>query len=116
MIGSHANARIGYAEREPIPVPLRASDLQADRAALGELTGIGQKIEETLPDLGEVSAHGADVRAAVDFEMVGVLLGKWLDRGHHVADHGWHIERLQYQLQLSGFDFGEIEDIVDKGE
>src|SRR5262249_13819516 len=116
VFGGHADARVGDAESKPAPVALLAGDLQADRATLGELTGVGQEVKQALPNLGQVRIHGANVLRAVDQQPVGVLLRQGLDRGLDVPDDVRHVERVQQQLQLARLDFGQVEHVVNQGQ
>ena len=83
---------------------------------VGELGGVGEQVEQRLPDLGLVGVHRADVVGALDHQRVAVLLDQRLDDRLDVPDELADLERLQEQVHPAGLDLGEVQDVVDQPE
>ncbi len=99
------------------PGQLVARDAQHDLAALGELDGVGEHVED---DLAEASGVAGDRARQVVVEGVGQLdaLGR-RRRGQDVEralDALAEREGLRLELDLAGLDLGEVEDVVDDRE
>ncbi len=92
-------------------------DVQRDGAVTGELRGVAQQVEENLPRFREVGVDRAEAAIAErDGQRVAVLADHGVDRADQLVDHLLHVERLEMQLHLAGFDLREIEDAVDQPE
>ena len=64
--------------------------------------------------LGQVRAHGADVRRTFHDQFVGFFCDQRLDRVPHIGDQFCHVECLQVQLHLARLDLGQVQDVVDQ--
>ena len=85
------------------------------RAIAAEFHGVGDQVEEDLPELATV---GEDRRRAgepgADFD--ALALGLRSDERDGVLDHALGRDRLELQLEPAGFDLRQIEDVVDQRE
>ncbi len=118
-LGGQADAGVAHRERElgrrrPFAV---ARHRQHDFAALGELDGVRQQVEQDLPQPRHVAAHR---RRHVALEQVGevelLLRGARADEVERRLDALAQIERLRLDVHAPGLDLREVEDVVDDGE
>ena len=117
LLGRHADAGVLHAEDEPIrPVARLAAGGEGDDAVVGELAGVAQQVQQALPHLDAVGLHGADVGGAFDDELVVFSLQQGAHDVFKVADHRRDFEGFQMDFHLAGFDFGDVEDVVDEFE
>jgi len=76
---AHADAVVLDGEDDPgAAVHFLATHAHLHLAALGELVGVGDEVEEDLPDLGEVADHVPQLAGAVHHHVVAVLLDEGL--------------------------------------
>src|SRR5208282_1930732 len=88
-----------------------------DLAAGGELDGVADEIGHHLADSAAVADEVAGNAGRVIEQEVEFLFRRL--GGKHFADifdYQAKIECDGFDLQLAGFDLGEIEDVVDDGE
>src|SRR5687767_776863 len=117
LVGAETNAGIFDTEDDPFGTVHGLSlGVQRDRALVRELRGVRQEIEESLTNLDLVRMHGAQVRSALDVELVGVLFDHRLNGCGNLVDERLEIEILEEQLHLARFDLGEIQNVVDQGK
>jgi len=116
LLLAHADAGVADGDRHeadgPSPLP---SSLDGDLSLLGELAGIGEKVEQDLPRLGQIGINSADI-APDDVEGVALLVGERLHRARDLVDQQSEVERLHVQIDLARFDLREIEHTVDELE
>ena len=118
-----AHADAGVADAELI---LRAAaqrtgvlaDADRDRAARrGELDGVGQQVEQDLPEARPVAA---DVlvrhvdRVHVQLELLGVHLSA--DDGLDVVQHIGQADLALFEMELAALDAAHVQDVVDERE
>ena len=113
----HTNAGIRHRDFNPFPVidlPAPCTDRQ--RAALGELVGIADEVQQRLPNAHLVSVNRLRRRVAIHHDSVAVVCRQRLERLHDIVDQWGDREGLKVQLHPPSFNLGEIENIVDQGE
>ena len=89
---------------------------EREHALAGELAGIAQQVKQRLLHLGLIGAEAADVGRADQLELVLVLADQRRDDRHDLVDQRPHIHLLDEHVHLAGFDFGQIEDVVDQAQ
>jgi len=90
--------------------------LNHDFALLGELESVAEQIYKYLPDASDVAQHlrgNAVVHLISQVEFF--FRGFWREQIQRFFDANPQVERLLFQFQPAGFDFGEIQNIVDDG-
>ena len=92
-------------------------DVDGDGAAVGELDGVGEEIDENLAEAGDVADDGfgragGEGGADRDFLFGGAGDEEADGRGDACGER----ERDGLKGELAGRDFGEVEDVVDDGE
>ncbi len=115
----NANPGIGHAEVKIGPAGAFGARLhmQGDLAAGGKFQSIAQQIDENLPQAGRVAGQGVGHRGrnmAIEFETL--LMGADGQLVEEVLQAVAQAEIRGLNGQLAGFDFREIENIVDEGE
>ena len=63
-----------------------------------------------------VGVHGADIGRTIEFKTVAVLRHQRAEGRGDLVDCRRHIERLQKERHSTGFDFREVENVVDQAE
>ena len=82
-----------------------------------ELEGIGQQIlEDLLQTLGVAAQAAGQRRIEVDVECQLFRLGHVAERSHHAVLNRGEGDLLDFHRDGAGFDFREIEDVVDQRE
>ena len=81
--------------------PLLPRYSQLDDTVVSELGGVGEQVEEGLPELGLVGVHGAEVVRARDDQGVAVLLDQRLDDSSGIAHELADLERLDTATRSS---------------
>ena len=112
LFRGHADTGIGNRDFDGIVRLQRDGD--ADGAVFGELAGIAEQVEDHLADAGDIGMHGRQDRRQVHLDLVVVGGRQRLRHVDAVADQGGEVERLDMNFHLAGFDFREIEDVVDQ--
>ena len=88
-----------------------------DLSALGEFDGVAQKVDEYLP---EPSLIALQINGNVPFDVMDEFRFFLVGLDGQGADGGFHqdaeVEVGFVQLHLSGFDLGEVEDVVEQGK
>ena len=86
-------------------------------ALVGELHGVADEIDQDLPQPGHVADQDLGNGIVHQVGEVEVLLGG-LGRQqiHGLLDAGVEFEGMVFQLQLAGFDLGEVQDVIDDGQ
>src|SRR6202044_294528 len=113
-LGRNARAAVGYREDHRVGAPLRPQRYRC--AARREAHGIGQEVEEDLPQAAFVGGERADVlwRADVQREArAGEAILHAFGGGRH---GGADIDGAEIELHAAGIDGGEVEDVVDQGQ
>jgi hypothetical protein len=88
---------------------------QADVAALGELDGVAEQVQQDLAHAHLVAADAdrpGRVFATPEFQLA--LLRHRLHQALHLVEQFLQVERTQIQLQPPGFDAGQVQRIVDQ--
>ena len=115
LLRRHADAGVGHGDGKPIVLARPfAPRLERDRAALGELARVAQKVEHDLAQANRVGPHPAEILGQPHLEPVAVLGRERLGRDEDVAQHGGHLDILDAELELAGLDLGQVEDLVDQ--
>ena len=92
-------------------------NLDHDLAFVGELNGIADEIDEDLTKAGDVADE--DFRDGIidDIRKVEVFLSGFGSQEFEcLFNAGVEFEGMMFQFELAGFDFGEIEDVIDDGQ
>ena len=117
LLFGHADPGIRHGHRDHVaaiePLWLRRN---GHGAFLGELVGVAGEVEKRLPESGLIGVHGAEVRRAIDHDLVGVLRGHRLYRLGDVLNHRRQRERFEVKLHATRLDLRQVEDIVDQRE
>ena len=86
-------------------------------ALVGELHGVADQIDENLPQPGHVADQNLGNGVVHQAGQVEVLFGRLgREQIHGLLDAGVEFEGMMLQLELAGFDLGEVEDVVDDGQ
>src|SRR5439155_26875281 len=94
-----------------------ASDGHADGiTGLGEANGIGEQIVQHLPNPRLVGDELHRILGNADVEIEACTAGPVAHAEYSRVDHGGDPDRRQLQLERTGVDGGEIENVVDDGE
>ncbi len=105
--------RDGFAERRED----LAGNLEGNFAAVGELDGVADEVEDDLAQALVVADEAGGEIVVDDVDEVEVLLarlrGKEVDR---LLDAGAQVEGIFVELEPASLDLGEVEDVVDDGE
>ncbi len=114
LLGRDADA--GVADQEPDVVAARATlDQDADAALFGELDRVAGEVQQHLPQPRRIAQHAARhivLDECRDLDLLGLRARR------HQFDRLLHerrqIELLCRQVEASGLDLGEVEDIFDQ--
>jgi hypothetical protein len=110
----------GVGHRDPQQQPgVMGLDGGADRdhALLGELHGVGDQVGDDLSEPGRVSReHCRDLRVTRDHEVQPLLAGELGQHGGHLLQQEPDVEVHPLELEPTGLDLGEVEDVVDQPE
>ena len=105
-VDRNAAALIGHLEHD---LSGATQGRERDRlAGLGKADGVGQQVEENLPDALGIGAEGADVVQRDDVEMDVGFREPVLQPFRRCGDGGADVDRLQRQLHRIGVDRGEV--------
>src|SRR4051812_49778196 len=85
----------------------------ANAALVREFDGILEQVGNDLRQVMAIRANERLFRADVDFQIELLLSDLWLDAREHIVQHLRHENRSGRQGDLSRFDLGEIEHVVD---
>ena len=90
------------------------ADVETDLPGLGELDGVAQEVGEDLSDPQRVALEATmQLGRVIDTEHEPLFLGRDLHQVHDILDQLSEIEGCLVELQLTSFDLGEIEDVVE---
>ena len=90
---------------------------QADAAALGVFDGVPQKIGENLPDANPVSVQQVRDRfIRAEMKSQALLFRPEAEHAAEIIEHGTEMIVCSNKVHFSGFNLGEIQDIVDNGQ
>ena len=81
-----------------------------------ELAGIAQKVEQDLPQPHGIGCQHAKIVLRFHRELVLVLLRQLTRGADDLIDQRRQVHGFWVQLELAGFDLGEIEHLVDEAE
>ena len=85
-----------------------------DLAALGELDGVADEVDQDLAEAAGVADQGVGhVVGDVEGQLQALLVGPQAERPHRVAQAVAEVERAGVELELARLDLGEVEDVVD---
>ena len=87
-----------------------------DLAFLGELDGVEGKIEQDLAQGAAIRVHQQILYRHVEGEGEALGVGHGAERAGDLLDDALAGDRLRVELDLSGFDLGEVEEVVDQKE
>ena len=107
----------GQAQAPAVAVVAEVSQRDDDVAALGELDRVADQVGQDLPQAAGVAvAAGVEPGRDVAHQLEPATVGRQPEQLDGVLDHGPDIELELLELQPSGLDLGEVEDVVDHGE
>ena len=117
LLRRHPDPRVRHAEHESVARRAAlAAGRECDDAALGELAGVREQVEEHLPHAREVRVHRADLLVDLDDQSIVILLDERANGRRRGLDDLADRERLRGELHLPGLDLREIEHVVDQRE
>ena len=90
-----------------------AVHIQQDRALIGEFAGVTQQVQQDLANFCDVSPHHADVLRHTKLEFICVLRYRWFEGHNDFLNHVCDAEGFDVELHLAGFNFGQVEDVID---
>jgi hypothetical protein len=115
LVGGDADAGVGDADGDLVaPGGRLVAGGEGDRAAEGELVGVAEDVEE---DLLQAQGVGVDHRAGqlgVEVELVAGGAHGGAEGGREVAEEDAEVDGLGADLEASGLDAGEVEDVLDE--
>ncbi len=116
LLGGNADTVVGHAEAQTLAgvAGLQHSDLQQHLALLGELQRIGQQVtqhlaQELLGAPATVLYLGFDTQAQAS----AVVIGAWLQQGHHVVQQAPQGEVHRLRLAGAVLQLGEVQHLVE---
>src|SRR5579884_1699646 len=98
---------------ENFPLPGAAGE-EDNLAPLGKLDRVRQQIIQDLNQMISIPQGGGKIRLDLDQERYFFRIDQRVGRPHGRIDQLHEIERLDFPGDLPGFNFGDIEDIVDQ--
>ena len=90
--------------------------LHADEPLVGELSRVGDQIQEDLADAPLVGDDRRQVGGYGLLEFDGLVLDQRDGGGHHPADDLLQVHWPELQFHLAGLDLGDVQDIVDQAQ
>ncbi len=87
-----------------------------DGALFGELDRVGNQVEQHLAQTHGVGAHGGQVALHLLNNLDGLVAHQPRRGRDHAGNCIGHVEFLEGEFHLAGFDFREVEDVVDEAE
>ena len=115
LVRRDADARVADGEMDE-HVLLRFfldGDLQRDFPLLGELDRVAEQVDHHLPQPRSIAEHPPrDVRCDAAGQLQSLVMRAEREQLDRVSQIFAEVERRLVQLQVSGFDFREIEDIA----
>src|SRR5215471_12518487 len=112
IVDCHANARIGHGERQPVIQPERRHPHLA--ALQAEPDAVGHQIGENLADALRVAAKLRQARLYRNRQANTGLFGLRRHETQGGFDAFADIEKFVVESELSGVEFGNVEDVIDK--
>ena len=117
MFSGDSNAGIHNRETQPRMVfgQLQAINFQYDLAYLGEFDGVADEVDDDLTNATRVAVQvfrNLFINVECQFQSFG--MGAKAQCFHGVAQRFADIEGCYFQFEFAGFDFGEIENVVDQ--
>ncbi len=85
-------------------------------AGQGEFDGVADDVHHHLPQAPAIGDQRQGRAAEIRHQPHAALFRHRRHQLHRAVDQLLELDGLQAQLQLAGFDLGEIEDVVDEGE
>ena len=91
-----------------------ALDGEADLAVLGEFCGVGEQVEDDLPDVdGVADDRGVGAEEDLDDQQVGAAGDRRAHGLDELAQGGAEVEADGVEADLAGLDLGQVEDVAD---
>src|SRR5262249_9166644 len=85
-------------------------------ALFRELAGIAQEIEQNLLEAHGVRVECTRVLLGFDNEAILILFGKLPCGANDLVDEPCQIDRLGIEFELSGFNFGKVQYLIDEAQ
>ena len=98
-----------HVEDAPL-VPSPVSRLERDAALGGELAGVAEEVQQTLPDFSQIGVHQSHIGGHRDVKRIRVVARRRLYRAPHLFEQTRDIKGLQIQPHLPSLDLREVED------
>ena len=119
LFRGHADAGIRDREtqpgRRPGVIDLDAVDQHGDRAAVGELDGVADQVDQHLAEPVGVAHQPRRHRGAEADDQLDGLAARGAAQQHvHVPEHLVELELGILEFELAGLDLGDVEDVVDQ--
>ena len=115
-IGRDADASVANREMDLVGCVARI-DGHDDLADLGELHGVGEQVDHHLAQAGDVARDAVgDRRIDQERQLQRLAGGGFGDEVERRLDASPQIERRDFQLEATGVDLREVEDVVDDPE
>src|SRR5262249_25965335 len=112
--GRNADPRIAHRNLDR---SLTQTTGNSDATALGrELDGVGEQVQDNLPDLPFVALNVAQLLIDMRVEDDSTSSRTLPNQSQRILDRGRQVELRELQLHPAGFDLREIEDVIDEGE
>ena len=99
----------------PLSLTVNSADVEADRAFIGELDGVGEQVDQ---DLAQAALVGPDIERQVSRALVleqnafgGCLWGEHVDQ---LVEEVLDVHLVRKDLQSAGLDLGDIQKAVDQ--
>jgi hypothetical protein len=111
-----AHAHAGVFDLDAQPRRRLEANPQHDAAAIGELDGVAQQVQQHLaqPPLVGMDHRGQVARAIADELQPRLLLGLDPDDAPDDVQEPGELQVHRHDLQPTGLDLGEVEDVVDQ--
>src|SRR5438093_1372524 len=104
-----------HVEEAPLaPLPHLAGYLERDAALGGELAGVAEEVQQTLPDFGQIGVHQAHIVSYIEGKRIRVVTRGRLYRAPHLFEQTRDVKGLQIQSHLPSLDLREVEDVINE--
>src|SRR5262249_44708172 len=106
-----------HAEDAPLAsLPRFAGYLEPDASLGGELAGVAEEVQQTLPDFNQIGVHEAHIVGHRAVKRILVVARGRLYRAPHFFEQMRDVKGLQMQPHFPSLDLREVEDVINERE
>ena len=117
VLGGDADPGVGDLHAHDVAPPRWPADSEGHSAVVGELDCVRDEVDQDLANAAGVAPdHRGHVSVALGDELKALGGGGVCQQTDDVVDQPPQLELADLELDLAGFDLGEVEDVVDESE